>query len=115
MSNKPRTEIGFDEWEAKGKELFRENREDWEFICPSCGNVASITLAKKNWPQLRGQNWNPVSECVGRYVDKVGCNWVAYGLFSGPLFINKGMMKNIAAFDFSGKPFTGNENREGKK
>lgn len=30
------------EWFQKGKKLFGENMMEWKFICPSCGNVASV-------------------------------------------------------------------------
>jgi predicted RNA-binding Zn-ribbon protein involved in translation (DUF1610 family) len=59
MSNKPKTELTREQWEAKGAELFGDDREAWRFVCPTCGNVASIELARKQWPELEGRGWSP--------------------------------------------------------
>ena len=99
--------VSKDAWDAKGQELFGEDMEDWQFVCPTCGLVQSIARAKKEWPQLKDRNWNVTSECVGRYTKDVGCDWAAYGLFRGPLFVELNNGDEIAAFDFVGKPFTG--------
>ena len=95
------------EWDAKGRELFGMDMQDWKFVCPSCGLVQSIAKAKEHWPQLKGKDWNVTSECVGRYTKDAGCDWCAYGLFRGPLIVVLSNGDEIAAFDFAGKPFTG--------
>lgn len=95
------------EWRDKGNELFGGEQTNWRFQCPACGNVASIEMAKEKWPEVKGKGWNPSSECIGRYTDKVKCDWAAYGLFAGPLFVKEnGGEKSIPLFDFEGKVFT---------
>lgn len=95
------------EWEAKGKELFGEDRANWAFVCPSCGNAMSIARARAEFPALKGRGWQPESECIGRYLPDVGCDWCSYGLFKGPLIVDTGdPVGEVAVFDFAGKPFT---------
>lgn len=65
------------EWIDKGKELFGENYDDWRFVCPQCGNVAT----GKEFKEL-GVNPNAMyCTCIGRHVKDKGCDWAAYGLF----------------------------------
>lgn len=100
------SQIKKEEWEKKGIELFGEDRTAWRFVCPSCGHVASINDAKEKYPEIKGRGWSPPSECVGRYLKDLGCDWCAYGLFHGPLAIETEDGEVIFAFDFEGKPFT---------
>jgi hypothetical protein len=100
------TTITETEWRAKGAELFGDDMEAWRFVCPACGDELSLAEAKEKHPELAGCGWAPGQECIGRYTDKVDCDWCAYGLLSGPLFIDRGE-KTTAAFDFAGRPFTG--------
>ena len=95
------------EWEAEGEELFGPDKEGWIFVCPQCGSEMSIARARAEFPALKGSGWNPSSECIGRYLPGVGCDWAAYGLFRGPLFVDIGDGSEVSAFDFAGKPFTG--------
>ena len=84
------------EWRALGKKLFGPALDRWRFRCPTCGHVMSIAKAREmtdeQQKKLRGggagdQGWSIESECVGRYLSDAGCNWCAYGLFSGPFFV----------------------------
>jgi hypothetical protein len=98
-------------WRAKGEELFGADEVRWEFVCPTCGKVMSIEKARalpaEQLATLRAGKWSPYQECVGRYVPSLGCNWAAYGLFSGPVFVERdGGGKLTPVFDFGGKPFT---------
>lgn len=95
------------EWVAKGTEFFGDDREVWKFVCPACGDELSLAEAMEKYPELRGCNWAPGQECIGRYTDKVDCDWCAYGLFRGPLLIKREDGRETPAFDFAGKPFTG--------
>jgi hypothetical protein len=103
------TTITREQWEAKGAELFGPDNTKWRFVCPACGKELSIESVRaelaEHLPVLREKRFALEQECVGRYVPGVGCNWVAYGLFSGPLFVTDGE-KKTPAFDFAGKPFT---------
>lgn len=97
------------QWEAKGAELFGDDKEAWRFVCPTCGNALSVAEAKQTLPEIKGRGWSVESECIGRYTDKAGCNWAAYGLFRGPVFVTPSEHpdKQVPVFDFAGRPFTG--------
>jgi hypothetical protein len=99
-------EIPEAEWKAKGQELFGPDMHTWKFVCPACGHVASVDLAKRRWPELEGKGWRPWSECIGRHTRRGGCDWAAYGLFCGPLKIKHADGKISFAFDFVGHPFS---------
>lgn len=98
--------ISITQWEAKGRELFGDDRTAWLFVCPQCGLEMSIQRAQADYadhvPRLRARKYSVESECIGRHVPGVGCDWASYGLFSGPLFVGA-----VPSFDFVGKPFTG--------
>lgn len=104
------TTITREQWEAKGAELFGPDQSKWRFVCPACGKELSIESVRvefaQHLPTLREKNFAIEQECVGRYVPGAGCNWVAYGLFSGPLKVRQGDGVT-PCFDFAGKPFTG--------
>lgn len=82
------------EWEDKGAELFGPDKKKWKFKCPSCGRVQSYESIKREmeegafnprrmFPVKDGkQQPNVYSECTSPE-----CNWVAYGLFSGPVTV----------------------------
>lgn len=78
------------EWNDLGRRLFGDDRTQWRFRCPTCGNVMSIEIARtmpaEQLAKLRESKWSIEQECIGRYVD-AGCDWSAYGLFSGPFFV----------------------------
>lgn len=102
--------IGQKEWTAKGRELFGDDKENWLFVCPACGNVEGIVTARRDHQDVKGKGWSPAEECIGRYTTKVNCDWAAYGLFRGPLIvIAEDDGREIPAFDFAGRPFTGKE------
>jgi hypothetical protein len=103
------TAISEEDWIKKGIELFGEDREKWRFHCPSCHNELSIEEARTKFASLEGCGWHPVSECIGRYTRDAGCDWCAYGLFSGPLFVKRDDETVTPVFDFAGQPFTKKE------
>lgn len=100
------TRVSQEQWEAMGLELYGENKQDWQFQCPMCGLIQSVALAKLLWPELEGKGWQAWGECVGRYLEGVGCDWAAYGLFRGPLeIVHPKASKPIAAFDFAQRTY----------
>jgi hypothetical protein len=101
-------DITYEQWAAKAVELFGPDVEAWRFRCPNCGNELSLAEAKQLYPELAGKGWRVEQECIGRYTRKVNCDWAAYGLFSGPVFVAHNG-KKIPAFDFAGRPFTSEE------
>ena len=83
-----------DEWLAEGTKRFGEDKRNWEFVCPACGRVQSYNIIqvemnndafkpKRSFPVEDGKPQVAIySECTGPE-----CNWVAYGLFSGPVTV----------------------------
>jgi hypothetical protein len=85
---------------------FGEDHKNWAFQCPNCKDVATAQDFKDVIDAKPGlQGVDPFSylgqDCIGRLVGALsrdsgyatgkytgrGCDWVAYGLFSGPEFI----------------------------
>jgi hypothetical protein len=92
------------DWNALGERLFGADLSRWRFRCPTCSHVMSIDKARA-MPQydvarLRSRRWNIEQECIGRYLPGQGCNWCAYGLFSGPFFVERGNGKKTPVFGF---------------
>lgn len=89
-----------EEWEAEGRKRFGDDQTKWQFVCPTCDNVMSIERTRTEFtehlPKLREGKYHVEQECIGRHLPGVGCNWAAYGLFSGPVFVD-----GIPAFDFA--------------
>ena len=75
--NKINTDFTLDEWRKKGVSLFGQFPEDWKFVCPHCGNVASGL----DFKEAGAEPDSIYCECIGRYVKGKGCDWAAYGLF----------------------------------
>jgi hypothetical protein len=74
-----------DEFNAEGVRRFGEDRRNWRFACPMCGNVATPGEFK-----ARGADpERAATECIGRTFApmpkpekrKRPCDWAAYGLF----------------------------------
>jgi hypothetical protein len=100
------------EWVAKGTQLFGENVQQWQFVCPGCGHVQKITDFKpfKNQGATPGSVY---SECIGRYTggkswanskDLKGgpCDYAAYGLLNiCPVIVVDDDGKEIKAFAFN--------------
>jgi hypothetical protein len=91
------------EWFALGKRLFGEDHTYWRFKCPHCSNVMSMRKARglsDAEQALLRESWHIESECIGRYLTDAGCNWVAYGLFSGPFFVVRDDDHHTPVFGF---------------
>lgn len=101
-------EVSHERWEEVGRELFGEDKATWRFVCPNCGKEMSIAQARAEHadelPRLRERKYAVEMECIGRHLPGVGCDWAAYGLFSGPVLV--GALRQ-PVFDFAGRPFTG--------
>ena len=95
----PDEPIEYEAWLATGERLFGRDKSAWKFKCPACGNVASLRIAMEKWPEAKGKDWGVEQECIGRYTDAVDCDWAAYGLFQGPVFVNSNA-KIIPCFAF---------------
>ncbi|MEO6088979.1 MAG: VVA0879 family protein [Umezawaea sp.] len=92
---------------------FGDDPKQWAFKCPTCSDIATAQdfIDAGADPQRTGQ------ECIGRSLGaltkdaigtdgqahaKRGCDWAAYGLFSGPWLIqvplDDGSTKKIPSF-----------------
>jgi len=89
---------------AEATERFGKDPLKWAFRCPSCKDVATgqdFSEALKSRPRKHARSGEEViasdvvgQECIGRSLGVLegpkdswsgrGCDWVAYGLFSGP-------------------------------
>jgi hypothetical protein len=79
----------YDEWLARGRELFGENSLQWRMVCPGCGHVQT----PDDFRPFKDQGATPDSarqECIGRYTAGRSwaydggdgpCDYAAYGLF----------------------------------
>jgi hypothetical protein len=81
-SAKERETITIEQWRDRASELLGEPFDTGfmrlTFVCPACGNVASMAefkAAGASEPSAAAQN------CIGRFSLDKGCDWAAYGLF----------------------------------
>lgn len=93
-----------EEWRAEARERFGEKGGDWQFVCPSCGNVQSPQDFIESGCDVEEAYNSSYQECIGRKVEGRGCTWAAYGLLGT---IGKGRMvvtpdgQETEVFDFS--------------
>ena len=79
-----------DEWLAEAQRRFGDDPMAWQFVCPSCGHVASV----KDWKDAGAPEGAVAFSCLGRYTgdrksaeDKAfkqgggPCNYTGGGLF----------------------------------
>ena len=93
-------------------EMERRGKLDCKFVCPHCGNTAS----PNDWKAAGGDPQHATDRCIGRLDPDVmaagefkpgphgGCDWAAFGLFSGPVFVVTPDGKRIPAFEFAELP-----------
>jgi hypothetical protein len=93
------------EWTALGAELFGADKTKWRFVCPHCKHAISIVEARKlpedQLRSLREGDWRIEQECVGRHISSIGCDWAAFGLFSGPFFVARDGGTETPVFGFA--------------
>ena len=111
-------EISLDDWQAKGKELFGEDYMRWRFVCPGCGNIATV----EDFRQFKDKGASPndaVQACIGRFSGgdwakkTKPCNYAAYGLLHlSPLVVVDEEGNKTQAFGFDGWPVLQSANAE---
>jgi hypothetical protein len=107
---------------AELNERFGDDPMDWAFQCPGCKDVATARDFREALAAHPGQHTDgsPVmasdllgQECIGRTLGALrrdvkyagrGCNWCAYGLFSGPWFIVLPDGRKVASFPLADAP-----------
>lgn len=69
------------DWVEEGEKKFGERKRDWKFVCPKCNTVQTGQdfldegVDKDEVIDVLGFS------CIGRYVEKKGCDWTLGGLF----------------------------------
>ena len=75
-----------EEWLKVGEELFGKDKLKWQFVCPSCGYIASA----QDWKDVGADEGEIGFSCVGRHKEKAQemgskkggpCNYAGGGLF----------------------------------
>jgi len=77
--------LTYEEWRREGRERFGDNPEQWRFVCPSCGHVASVA----DWEAVGASEGEVGFSCIGRHTEpdngmcsgKQPCNYAGGGLF----------------------------------
>lgn len=101
------------EWMAEGERRFGKDMMDWQFVCPSCGNLAKPEEFRRF--EAAGATPNSVTcECIGRYTGAKGafdaskhkpCNYAGYGLFAlSPVRVIQSDGHETHAFGFADAP-----------
>lgn len=74
-----------DQWLKQGKELFGDDVKMWQFVCPVCNTHQSAHgfMELTTIPKSKIINYLGFS-CIGRYTDKMGCDYTCGGLL--PLY-----------------------------
>jgi hypothetical protein len=106
---------------SEAESRFGPDPMNWAFQCPSCGDVATgADFREVLQANPRKRDGTPVTasqllgqECIGRLLGALrggptrdggrfraerGCDWVAYGLFSGPWTISLPDGATMSAF-----------------
>jgi hypothetical protein len=76
---------------AEGRARFGDDPLTWAFVCPSCGDVATL----RDFQDATGDIALAGQECIGRSLGALlkppsnerGCDWAAYGLLPGPWIV----------------------------
>lgn len=94
---------------AEAVAAFGNDPEMWAFRCPQCDDVA----VAQDFRDAGADTGRLGQECIGRHlgalsgapttdagksIAKRGCDWAAYGLFSGPWFVVMPDGKKVPGF-----------------
>lgn len=89
---------------TEARARFGDDQKRWAFVCPKCGDVA----AAQDFIDAGADPSSVGQECIGRSVPGGrGCNYVAYGLFSGPWAIvvpNGSGTRTVSTFALADAP-----------
>ena len=74
--------LTYDEWQDEGERLFGDDRKQWKFRCPKCDTKQNFNDFVK-FTELTPDDITKyiAFSCIGRFTDKMGCNWTLGGLF----------------------------------
>lgn len=99
-NKKIKTYKSVEEWKEEGKKLFGKEFNKWEFVCPKCGHIQSVSefLERTDLSKKEIAKYICFS-CIGRFLKDQepkfkkskkfhiemkggGCNWSLGGLFN---------------------------------
>lgn len=95
-------EMTIKEWRAEACARFGSPKRA-QFVCPRCGNIASVM----DFADFKDQGCRPdhaATTCIGRWSDRVDCDWAAFGLFgtlNGGIRVIHPDGKSQLVFDFA--------------
>ena len=100
------------EWNQRGVKLFGEDRLNWKFVCPICGNIQSV----EDFRQYQDKGATPASAykvCIGRYSggrsafgykkkdeNKTPCDYISSGFFRIGDTVIREDGENLCCFPF---------------
>lgn len=104
-----------DELVAELRARFGDDKRNWAFICPACGDVATLgDIQDALFAAHRDENHLLYvgRQCIGRILgalekgnyDGRGCDWAAFGLFRGPEFVIKPDGREMPSFAIAPAP-----------
>lgn len=82
--------LTLDEYRAEATARFGPDIRRWAFLCPHCGDVATVA----DFIEAGADGRRAGQECIGRVLGALtgtasrGCDWAANGLFAGPWFVD---------------------------
>jgi hypothetical protein len=86
----------YEEWYAKGENLFGPDIMRWRFVCPSCGHVASV----QEWKNAGAPEGAVAFGCIGRYLPERS---EAFGGDGGPCNYTGGGLIRLNPVDVDGR------------
>lgn len=91
-----------EEWEAKGIELFGEDKLKWKFVCPVCETGISIDDYLKSESPLREIAYS----CIGRFLPKSQKAFGNEKIIKGePCDYTSGGLFNISPVEIDGERY----------
>ena len=72
-------QIKLEDWKKEAIDKYGENKENWEFQCPSCGGIQTLKEFQEN--KIEDSESKFYFSCIGRWVENRGCKWTLGGLF----------------------------------
>ena len=110
-------ELSYDEWHARGTELFGDDVATWRVVCPSCGHVQCMKDYQEQVPHLTEEQILKYLgfSCIGRFTKpeadsltgEAPCNYAGGGLFGlnpQPVKMPDGEVSYWFAFDEEREP-----------
>jgi len=74
--------INVEDFKQEAIKRFGEDAKYWKFVCPKCGTIQSAMDFREHTDVKLGDISQYIGfSCIGRFTDKMGCDWTLGGLF----------------------------------